>query len=309
MSSTQVSESRPAAPRAGKPVRGRRGSGITITPASPALGAVVSGIDLSRKQSPATIRRLRAALCEHSLLLFRDQHMTPEQQVAFSRRFGELEHHVLKDALMAGLPEIYILSTLRKNGKPVGRAGAGHYWHSDLSYMAKPSLGSLLYALEIPEVGGDTMFTNTAAAYDALSAPMRKFLGTLRAEHSFARIAARSARLGYARPINADDIARTPDVVHPVVRTHPETGRKALYVNPGFTTRIVNLSEEEGSAVLEFLYRHMTRPEFIYRHRWQQFDAVFWDNRSLNHYAVDDYDHQKARRHMYRTTLKGDTPF
>ena len=165
--------------------------------------------------SDAEIATLRDAFNTHGLLLFRDQDISPEAHVAFSRRFGELEHHVLSDALLDGLPEIYILSNLKKDGKRVGRAGAGHYWHSDLSYMAQPSLGSLLRAIEVPEVGGDTMFANLALAYDALSAPMRSFLEGLEAEHSFAKVQSVVKNLGLNEPITPEQLAKTPPVIHP----------------------------------------------------------------------------------------------
>lgn len=279
---------------------------MTIARASRALGATVSGIDLSQDFSDAEIAALRDAFNTHGLLLFRGQDVSPEDHVRFSRRFGELEHHVLNDALLDGLPEIYILSNLKKDGKRVGRAGAGHYWHSDLSYMEAPSLGSLLRAIEVPEVGGDTMFANLAAAYDALSAPMKSFLAGLEAEHHFAKVQSRVMSLGLNKPLTPEQLAQTPPVVHPLVRAHPETGRKSLFLSPGFTTGIVGMTPEESAALLDFLAGHAAEPRFVYRHQWQPNDVVFWDNRTLMHYAIDDYDYERDRRHMHRTTIRGE---
>ena len=279
---------------------------MTIARASRALGATVSGIDLSQDFSDDEIAALRDAFNTHGLLLFRGQDVSPEDHVRFSRRFGELEHHVLNDALLDGLPEIYILSNLKKDGKRVGRAGAGHYWHSDLSYMEAPSLGSLLRAIEVPEVGGDTMFANLAAAYDALSAPMKSFLAGLEAEHHFAKVQSRVMSLGLNKPLTPEQLAQTPPVIHPLVRAHPETGRKSLFLSPGFTTGIVGMTPEESAALLDFLAVHASEPRFVYRHQWQPNDVVFWDNRTLMHYAIDDYDYERDRRHMHRTTIRGE---
>ena len=279
---------------------------LSIAKASQALGALVTDVDLSQEFSDAEIATLRDAFNTHGLLLFRDQDVTPESHVAFSKRFGDLEHHVLKDALLEGLPEIYILSNLKKNGKRVGRAGAGHYWHSDLSYMAQPSLGSLLRSIEVPEVGGDTMFANLALAYDALSEPMKSFLEDLEVEHSFANVQNRVVNLGLNKPFTPEQLAQTPPVVHPLVRAHPETGRKSLFLSPGFTTGIVGMTNEESAALLDFLAEHASHPRFVYRHAWKPNDIVFWDNRTLMHYAINDYDYENDRRHMHRTTIRGE---
>ncbi len=282
---------------------------LDIHPASSALGAEILGIDLRERQSPGTIAAMRDALNEHSLLLFRDQDISPDQHVAFSRRFGKLEHHVLAEYLLPDHPEIYVLSNIRKKGKTIGRAGVGEYWHSDLQYLAKPSLGSIMHAIEVPEVGGDTMFANQVAAYDALSDGMKELLGGLRLVNHFAKARHYSAQVGYARPFSDEELKKTPPVVHPVVRTHPETGRKALYVSPGFALYFEGMTEAESRPILEFIYKHTINPRFIYRHQWRPHDLVFWDNRSLMHYAVQDYDHAKDRRHMQRTTISGDKPF
>lgn len=295
------------APRSTSSIQG--GDSFSVRPASRALGAEVIGLDLSRPVDDACITALRKALADHCLLLFRGQKLAPEQHIAFSRRFGELEHHVLKDFLMEGYPELYVLSNVKEGGKSIGRAGAGQYWHTDLSYAAQPSLGSIMYAVEIPAIGGDTMFANMYLAYEALSEPFRRMLDGMKAVHDFAYTqATQIAGRGYTRPASADELAKVPPVEHPVARTHPDSRRKALYVNPGMTTHIVGLKPAESRALLDFLFAHSTQPQFVYRHRWQPGDVVFWDNRSSMHCAVDDYS-ENDRRHMVRTTIKGDRPF
>ena len=282
---------------------------IEINRVSPALGAEILNVDLREDLSDETIAEIRTALVENSLVLIRDQDITPEQHVAFSRRFGKQEIHVLTEYLLPDLPEILVLSNLKKNGKMVGRGGVGEYWHSDLQYMAKPSLGSIMHAFEVPEIGGDTMFANQFAAYDALSDGMKDLLDGLRVVHDFAKARYNSNKVGFAQPYSDEAMKKTPPVAHPAIRTHPETGRKALYVSPGFSLNFVGMTKEESRPLLEFLYEHAINPRFIYRHNWRANDIVFWDNRSLMHYAVQDYDHAVDRRHMHRTTISGDKPY
>jgi taurine dioxygenase len=174
--------------------------------------------------------------------------------------------------------------------------------------VAEPSLGSIMYAIEVPHVGGDTMFANMYKAYETLSEPMQRLLKGSEAEHDFARSQTQIAEKGYTRTASAEEIARVPPVRHPVVRTHPESKRNALYVNFGFTTRILGLEPAESQAILDFLFAHSTRPEFVYRHQWRVGDVIFWDNRSSMHCAIDDYG-PDDRRHMVRTTIKGDKCF
>ena len=275
---------------------------ISVTKISPTIGAVVSGVDLSQPLDNETFNDLYEAFNRHSVLLLPDQKLSPDQHVAFSRRFGELEEHVLREDLLEGHPEIYILSNKYKDGVRVGRANAGWYWHTDLSYQTNPSKASFMHALEIPSIGGDTSFVSTAAAYAALSEPMTQMLAGLTAEHSF-RNGYEKFSKRWADPISEEAFAARPPVVHPVIRTHPETGRKSIYVNEGFTTRIMELTHEESEALLAFLYKHCTRPEFMYRHRWSGNDFVMWDNRVTMHHALGDYDED---RYMHRTTISGD---
>jgi taurine dioxygenase len=282
---------------------------VGIRPLSRAAGAEVTGIDLKRPPAPEVLASLQKALGENGILLFRDADLTPEQHIAFSRAFGPLESHVVGEFNLAGHPEIFIVSNVKEEGKLKGAVYAGQYWHSDLSYMAKPSMGSLLLCQEMPEIGGDTMWANMYLAYENLSDTMRGFLGGLKAIHDYSHAYdTYFAHLKERPPLTPEQRAKTPPVVHPMVRTHPVTGRKALYVNPGFTTGIVGLPQEESQPILDFLFRHSTRPEFIYRHKWRVHDMIFWDNRCTMHYALSDYDFS-VRRHMHRTTVAGDAPY
>lgn len=273
---------------------------LTIRRLTPVLGAEVHGVDLSRPLSNAEFDAVHEAFVTHSVLIFRDQDLTAESMIDFSRRFGPLMVHVLKESLLEEHPEIYKLSNKRKNGKAEGRAYAGQYWHSDLTYEPNPSLGSLLYGIEVPEIGGDTLFASTAHAYETLSPPLQAMLETLTAEHLFAH----AFRGGINRAARDNDpLSERPPVIHPVVRPHSVTGRKSLFVNEGFTVRINDLSRAESDALLGFLFDHMTRPEVVLRHHWRAGDAVLWDNRALVHRGVNDYGDEDVR-HMYRTTIE-----
>jgi len=282
---------------------------ISVTRLSSAIGAEVAGVDFTRPLSAEKSGQLARALAEHGVLLFRNADITPEQHIAFSRHFGSLESHVLTDFLLPGHPEIFVVSNVKEGGKLKGSVYAGQFWHSDLSYIEKPSLGSLLLCREMPAVGGDTMWANMYMAYDTLSEPMQAFIGGLKAVHDYSHAYdTYFSKLPDRPPLTAEQRAKTPPVKHPMVRTHPVTGRKALYVNPGFTKGIAGMPEEESRPFLDFLFRHSTRPEFTYRHKWRVHDMMFWDNRCAMHYALADYDFS-VRRHMHRTTIAGDAPY
>ncbi len=283
--------------------------GISVAHLSSALGAEVTSLDFTGPLDAETIDRLAHALAEHCVLLIRNADITPEQHIAFSRRFGPLESHLLADFSLPGHPEIFVVSNIKEGGKLKGAIHAGQFWHSDLSYKEKPSLGSLLLCREMPAVGGDTMWANMYTAYDTLSDAMKAFIDGLKAVHDYSHAYdTYFSKLPDRPPLTPEQRAKTPPVEHPMVRTHPVTGRKALYVNSGFTKGIVGMPEEESRPILDFLFRHSTRPEFTYRHRWQIHDMVFWDNRCAMHYAVADYD-STVRRHMHRTTVAGDVPY
>ena len=272
------------------------------------LGAEVIGLDLAKPLSAQAFARIHRAHLDHHVLVFRDQHITPEQQIAFSRRFGPLQIHVLKQFALPDYPEVLIVSNIIENGKPIGLGDAGRLWHSDISYTEKPSLGSMLHAQELPSEGGDTLFANMHLAWETLPEHLRQAVEGQRAEHTYlARYADLQQRGSWRPNLTAEQIAQVKPVVHPVVRTHPETGRKALFVSEHFTTRIVDLPEDESRALLDELFAHSVRQEHLYRHVWREHDMLFWDNRSVMHLAAGTPDH--LRRKLYRTTIEGDAPF
>jgi taurine dioxygenase len=272
------------------------------------LGAEVLGLDLSRPLNAQDFARIHRAHLDHHVLVFRDQRITPQQQVDFSRRFGPLQIHVLKGFQLAGSPEILVVSNIKENGQPIGLGDAGHFWHSDLSYKDTPSLGSLLHAQELPSEGGDTLFANQHTAYEALPEALKQRIAPLSAEHTYlVKYEELRSRNPWRPQLTDAQIEEVQPVVHPVVRTHPETGRKALFVSEHFTTRIAGLPEAESRALLDELFALSVKPEHVYRHEWRPHDMVFWDNRSVMHLAAGTPDH--LRRKLYRTTVEGDAPF
>ena len=281
---------------------------VEIRPLPGSFAAEVVGLDLNQPLVEADFRRIHRAHLDHHVLVFRDQRITPEQQIAFSRRFGALEIHVLHQFHLKGHPEILIVSNIVENGQPVGLGDAGHFWHSDLSYKEKPSLGSLLLAQELPSEGGDTLFADQHAAWDALPPELQARVRGLQAEHSYlAKYEELRERSPWRPKLSDEQVAQVKPAVQPVVRTHPETGRLGLFVSEHFTTRIVGLPDSESRALLVELFRYATLPELQYRHRWQPHDMVFWDNRSVMHLAAGCPDH--LRRRLHRTTVQGDQPF
>lgn len=282
---------------------------LTVNRLCPALGAEITDLDASRPMSDAQFAEVRRVLCENNgVVVLRDQELTPEQHIDFSRRFGELfgDCEQLQDTvtkyLLPGYPQIFRASNKIVDGQPQGRDRAGNYWHSDVSFRPRPAMVSLLYAIEIPPLGGDTLFANMYLAYDSLSPPMQHFLGSLRARHDFAV----NTTVGFTHEnIEQEDLKGRNTSEHPVVRTHDETRRKCLFVNPGNTSHLVGMFPEESRLLLEFLYEHSTQPHFVFRHRWKEGDLIIWDNRCTMHYAVADYD---GDRYMHRTTVIGDKP-
>lgn len=262
---------------------------------TPKCGAEILGIDLSQPLDDDCIAALQSALAENGVLFFRDQRMTPEQQKAFGRRFGELHLHPAWPRLLDGHPEIMEIYA-DADTKRI----AGEDWHSDVSCDPEPPLGTILYMLEVPSVGGDTLFASMVAAYEALSSPMKRMLEGLTALHD-----GESTYRG--RYEGMKDAASYPSAEHPVIRTHPVSGRKALFVNRIFTRRIVQLEKHESDAILEMLFRHIETPEFHCRFHWQPGSVAFWDNRCVQHHALWDYYPQ--RRRGLRVTIKGERPF
>jgi taurine dioxygenase len=279
-----------------------------IKPFAGPVGAEIIGLDLSKPLNEADFKRIHQAHLDHALLVFRDQQISPEEQIAFSRRFGELQIHVLKQFLLADHPEIFIISNIIENGQPIGLGDAGKFWHSDLSYKELPSLGSMLLAIELPEEGGDTLFASQQLAYASLPEHLKQAIEGRRAAHSYTARYDDEVVVGVQRPkLTPAQLAEVKSVVHPVVRTHPETGEQVLFVNENFTTHILDIPEDESRQLLAELFAHSARPEFIYRHQWQPHDMLFWDNRALVHLAAGCPLDQ--RRRMHRTTIQGDAPF
>ncbi|MFJ5300629.1 TauD/TfdA dioxygenase family protein [Pseudomonas sp. NPDC088368] len=279
-----------------------------VRPFAEKVGAEIVGLDLSRPLNDADFARVHRAHLDHHVVVFRDQQITPQQQIDFSRRFGVLQIHVLKQFLLANHPEILIVSNIVENGQPVGLGDAGKYWHSDLSYKELPSLGSMLYAQELPSEGGDTLFADMHQAWETLPEHLRKAVEGRKAVHSYTSRYSHGKNAENWRPtLSAEQLAQVAVVSHPIVRTHPENGRKALFVSEGFTTHIVDIPEDESRAILEEIYAHSVRTENVLRHKWQENDMVFWDNRSLIHLAGGTPDH--LRRRLHRTTIQGDAPF
>lgn len=268
---------------------------IQVDKLTPPIGAEIHGVDLGQPLDERTFKAIHASLIEHGVIFFRDQHLTPEQQKAFGRRFGELHMHPAAPSLLAGHPEILVI-----HADETSKHVAGEDWHSDVSCDPEPPMGSMLYMLELPPVGGDTLFASMYAAYEALSEPMTRFLEPFTAMHEGEHV--------YRGRYGVKDEGKVfPKAEHPVIRTHPVSGRKALFVNRGFTTRICQLTKLESDAVLQFLFRHVETPEFQCRFRWRARSMAFWDNRCVQHHAMWDYYPQ--RRHGHRVTIRGDKPF
>lgn len=269
---------------------------------SPALGAELQDIDLSRPLTPALRQDIRQALLQHQVLFFRGQDITPAQQRDFAAQFGDLHIHPIYPPHPEA-KEVMVLDTdvfdLKDNA----------LWHTDVTFITTPPLGAVLAARQLPDTGGDTLWASSSAAYDALSDKLKTLLEGLTATHDFTHSfpLKRYGKTETDRQRWEETRLKNPPVSHPVVRTHPETGRKGLFVNDGFTTHINELPDEEGDALLAFLLCHQTRPEFTVRWRWQPGDVAFWDNRITSHYAVDDY--RPVRRVMHRATILGDQPF
>ncbi len=282
---------------------------IKITPLSDALGAEITGINAADLDDD-TFERLRDAYHDNIVLVVRNQHLTPAEQTAFARRFGEIQYHINKEYLMPGQPEVLILSTEIVDGKNVGVPDAGSDWHSDHSYVDQPTGYTILQSVSVPRVGGDTEWTNMVTAYDTLSDDMKARLDGLVGIHSFNR----NKNHRMTRPTRHTDEKAyfdersPPDAFHPIARTHPYTGRKALYISPRFTIGIKDMPDSEAQPLLEELFEHIADPDLIYHHKWREGDLVMWDNRTSIHLACHGVKAPEIRC-MHRTTVLGEIPF
>ncbi|WP_028921743.1 TauD/TfdA dioxygenase family protein [Pseudonocardia acaciae] len=286
---------------------------LSIRPVAGHIGADIDGVDLSRPLDPATVERLTAALHVYKVIFFRDQDLDHAAQIRFARHFGELTYaHPHDDAPPEGHPEIFTVDPRRyeqRYGKdnPVRTRRRYSYfagWHTDVTAAVNPPAGSILRAETVPEFGGDTTWTNLVAAYQGLSAPLRAWLDTLRAEHRYGGSEQPAGGDSYSRRVNDNLLV----AVHPVVRVHPVTGERALFVNPGFTGHILDLTPRENRALLDLLYAELTRPEYTVRFRWRPGSVAFWDNRATAHLAPTDLDHLDVQRTLHRVTLIGERP-
>lgn len=282
-----------------------------VVPAAAPLGASVRGIDLAKPLDAHSFGVIESALHAHQVVVCPDQRLDDVQQKAFSLRFGDtLDIHALLQFAKPGHPEVYVLSNKIEDGKPVGAADAAQYWHTDLSYTTHPSRVSILYAIEVPfdETGplGDTEFASTTLAYDALSPELKASLEGKRAVH-LAQKPKKSTTSHFTKPIAQATQDRLAAVSHPVVRKHPYTGQKCLYVNEGFTLYIEGMERPRSDALLAELFAHMTQSRFIYVHKWSVGDVLVWDNCSTIHQGVPNYGSHQPRL-MYRTIVKGSVP-
>ena len=282
---------------------------LSVKNSGAALGAEIA-FDLSRDMDERQFRDIEAAFHDNIVVVFRGQTLSSARHIEFSRRFGELEIHIVKKYLLPDYPEILRISNVRdESGELIGLADAGFTWHTDTSYLQRPSRCSLLHAQEVPvrdgEVLGDTIFTNTIAAYEALPDGMKRALAGKKAIHRYSE---RKRIANSPRPkLTQAQLDATPDVAHPIVRTHPATGRKALYVTEGECIGIQGMPEEDARPLISELHAHCIRPEFQYRHKWQVGDLLMWDNATSMHLAICDYQ-LPERRLMYRTTVIGGVP-
>jgi alpha-ketoglutarate-dependent taurine dioxygenase len=279
---------------------------LAFRPLARNIGAEVIGANLSGFLSDVDFEAIHEAWLENTVLLFRDQaDLTPAQQVAFTRRFGELELHTLPQYTLPGQPEVFVVSNVVEGGRLIGASRSGRHWHSDSQFLTVPSAGSLLVAREVPPEEGDTLFANLVAAYEALPESTRQRIDGMKILCS--RIRAWPISYPHRPPLTAAQKRDLPDVVHPLVRTHPETGRKSLYIGGNVVSEIVGMDVDEGRVLLDELREHATQPEFGYRHQWRVGDAVLWDNRCTLHCATP-FDEERHRRVMHRTTVVGTRP-
>ena len=284
---------------------------ISIEKLDAPLGAEVTGIDVSNADD-ALIATLRSALNENLVLVIRNQSLEAGEQVAFARRFGDLVRRVSGEFLHPDFPDVLILSNRVVDGKSAGAtaAYAGEHWHSDLTYAERPSMGSMLHALEVADEGGDTAWANMYLAYETLPKETRDLIDRHRAIH--VRDRRRNPRAGiseeFDRDVNAYYSIQVPDSLHPMVRTHPETARRALFVSPRFTVGIDGMDEAEAQPLLDELFEHQKKQDFLYRHKWRVGDLVFWDNRCTIHLACGGIV-PPGVRHLHRTSIAGDVPF
>jgi taurine dioxygenase len=277
-----------------------------VKPVAGHIGAEIQGVDIARPLTDAAVSEIRQALLKWKVVFFRDQKIGHAEQVAFTARFGQVTYaHPLEDEPNSDHPEILAIDRRRYERKDGRRYTYESRWHTDVTAVVNPPAGSILRAVNVPEFGGDTTWTNLVAAYEGLSAPLRALADGLKAEHRF------NARQRFKESENpyVKRVAANPQVsVHPVVRVHPETGERALFVSPGFTSHILDVAPSQSEKLLEIFFEQITKPAYTVRFRWHPGDVAFWDNRATAHLGPQDLDHLDLERVLYRTTLVGDIP-
>jgi len=284
---------------------------LTVTPTGAALGAEISGVNLSSELSDSEFEQIEAAFHQHSVIFFRNQNLSPDRHVKFTKKFGEIEISPITQYALPSHPEVLLVTNVEENGKPIGLADAGRFWHSDISYIETPPRCSILHAKEVPfENGkslGETHFVSTAAAFDDLDDGIKQKAIGLKAIHSF-RHKKRAADTKRDAITRRDQQKERPNVLHPVIRTHPVTGRKCIYVaSDGECIGIEGLPDAEALTLIDYLANHCIQEKFKYRHQWQVGDVLMWDNCSVQHKAIKDFD-LPLRRLMHRTTVNGTRP-
>ena len=284
-------------------------AGLDVRPSGEGAGAEIAGVDLSAPLPDGVFAEIDRALAHHGVLVFRDQRLSPERQLSFCERFGPVEVNAFDQYALPGHSGVLVVSNIVEDGRNIGYADAGSHWHTDMSYTATPPRCTALHAIEVPSAGGrnlgDTLFANARAAFEALDEAERGQIEGLRAVHRFS-----AKERGVKRPVKLtpEQIARHPDAVHPVARTHPVSGAKALYVREGECVGIEGMPDEEAVPLIKRLSDQIIRPEFQYRHRWRVGDLVIWDNCTVQHIALRDYEWPQ-RRLMHRVTAGGSVPF
>ena len=279
---------------------------VAVRPLGDGVGAEVTGVDLSRPLDDETYKTIHAAWLDHGVIAFPAQTaMTVDDQIAFTRRFGALMSHHMPQYCLPGRPEVLVVSNVKKDGRPLGQEKSGRNWHTDYQFLAEPASGSFLHAIEVPPDQGDTLFIGMNAVYEALPAERRRRIAGLNVVHS--RVSTWPILYPHRPALSAEEAARTPDIVHPLVRTHPETGRQGLYLGDVMWA-VEDMDLEESQALLRQLYDFATQERFVYAYRWGPGDAVLWDNRCTMHCATP-FAEETYRRLMHRTTAQGDRPF
>jgi alpha-ketoglutarate-dependent taurine dioxygenase len=280
------------------------GPGIVVGELSASLGVEVAGLDVRDIEKRRLFDAVRRLLVEKQLIVFKNQTLQPADLEAFTHLFGPADPHVLTEFALAGHPDIFVISNIVENGRPLGSRNEGFGWHTDLIYFEHPAAYTILYALEVPPEGGNTLFASLYRAYDELSEDEKSRLRPLKSIHSYQNMYNQRPNV---TPLTPEQIARTPDIAHPLVRIHPETGREGLYLNKETCIGIAGLEPDEGMRLIERLFEFAQQPRFAYSHKWAVHDLVIWDNRGLIHTATP-YDVDRYRRLLYRTSVRGERP-